>query len=114
MKALRRQYALQGVLPVEKCRSSCEDIVETDDIQYIAATRTVGAGKDEMRGVAVALLDIRPTTMAGASEPLSHVAESCNDLELDWAFPDSVTFGDDEKGNAIQLRRRKTRSPGDR
>jgi hypothetical protein len=81
---------LEKELPKDLRRSNIdaqeEDIVETDDLRWIAAERAKWAAIEKECECADALLEVRPTTLTGLMSLLRHADEG--DAGRDW--PDCV------------------------
>jgi hypothetical protein len=68
-----------------------QSIVETDDPRWVAVQRAVDETGDEVYRLALALLDIQPTTAAGMVSLFRHVAEG-----KESGFPEFVLFDDQD------------------
>jgi hypothetical protein len=94
--AVLTQSRLEEKLPREKRRSHIsaweEEIVETDDPRWIAAVRATSEASDNLDDCAMALLDIRPTTLAGLGALFRHVSKEADACCL----PDGVEVDDRE------------------
>jgi hypothetical protein len=77
--------ALDRELPIEKCRSHItvwrEDIVPTDDPQWIACERAVMCCMNAETDAACTLINILPTTAAGAAALLKYAVAADTDGE---------------------------------
>jgi len=93
------ECTLECTLPHERRLSSLtvweEKIVETDDPRWPKAILARGRASDAADAAAMALLDIEPTTVAGAAALLKYVAE-----EEDLTFPDNLA---DDDGNDLSF-----------
>jgi hypothetical protein len=96
---LAEQSALERLLPDALSQSTVgargERIVETDDPRWIANQRAVDRSSNEGFNRALALLDIRPTTLAGLVSLFRYVGEleSLPVAELDeqtYDFPNAL------------------------
>jgi hypothetical protein len=95
--AIDRNYELGRELPPEKCRSNAnrweEEIYETDDPRWIESEREVMRTNLEADRLAVELLSIVPTTMAGLCALIEYAVE--HDVDgLHWPeLEDAQTEG---------------------
>jgi len=89
---------LEDELPRDKRRSSVicfeEDIVETDDPRWIDAERGVSRAWDTEYSIAVDLLNVRPTTLAGVLALLQYANAADIDGEV---WPTDLLSDDGEK-----------------
>jgi hypothetical protein len=94
--AVLTQSRMEEKLPREKRRSHIsaweEEIVETDDPRWIAAVRATSEASDNLDDCAMALLDIRPTTLAGLGALFRHVSKEADA----GCLPDGVEVDDRE------------------
>jgi hypothetical protein len=95
-ECVRKHYALEKTLPRDKRQSphAGDEIVETDDPRWIETMHAVNQACDAMFDLARRLLDVAPSSLAGATALLNHV--SLGSGSDGWTFPDHVN--DDETG----------------
>jgi hypothetical protein len=88
--AVLAQSRLEDELPSEKRRSFVyateEEIVETDDPRWIAAARAVAEASNHLDDSAMAMLNGRPTTLAGMSALFRYVSEEADN----GCLPDGI------------------------
>jgi hypothetical protein len=70
-------------------------IVETDDPRWVDSLRAVQETADTMHDLALGLLDIVPTTVAGVVALLNHVGDG--DGDGDWMFPEYMNGEADKR-----------------
>ena len=88
---LTAQSELEESLPKKRRQSDWRNAVETDDPLWIANQQAVAEGNDKVWNCALALLDIRPTTVAGMVTLFRYVAEAD-----ETAFPGDVLIDDQD------------------
>jgi hypothetical protein len=102
--AVTEENELEEALPTDLRRSRInalsENIVETDDPRWIAAVRSRSAASDKIDEGAIALLEVRPTTMAGMVTLFRYVAGADERV-----FPDNVLMDDqDDSDHGVDFR----------
>jgi hypothetical protein len=91
--ALPRQLRQTHITAFEK------SVVETDDPRWIANQRAVDETTDEVDRLALALLDIHPTTAAGMVSLFRHVAEG-----KESSFPNGLLwYGQDDSEHDVDF-----------
>jgi hypothetical protein len=86
-RCVHEHNALETKLPREKRKSLYAwEIVETDDPQWISTLRAMDTSADTMHDLARAILEVYPTTPAGAAAVLNYIADGGDE---DWMFPDA-------------------------
>jgi hypothetical protein len=97
--AVQIECDLDETLPEDKRRSVLtvweEEIVETDDPRWPAAIHSRTDTSIAADDAAMALLEVKPTTVAGASALLKYV-----EVQDDYLFPDNLV-DDDGKGTSF-------------
>jgi hypothetical protein len=88
-EAVDVEMALEASLPDDQRQSCGETILETDDPRWPAALRAVSAAWDCMDDLAIDLVKIEPTTVAGIEALLRYFAD-----DEDNSFPDGVPRDD--------------------
>jgi hypothetical protein len=97
--AIRRHSKLEKDLPgkMRQTHVAGGSIVETDDPKWIASEQEVYDGWDAVYAAAIAMVDVRPTTLAGTASVLRYVAATMEGEDMGVWLPTNLFDDDDPK-----------------